>query len=435
MGKTYFAEALEKYVNDNNEEFEIKVLKFNAWENDYYNDPMKTLIGEMNEKNLLNSEVKEKAEKIIKNSIKSGLKILSTLLLRQFNLTDDDVNAIKELFGGINESELNDYKSYKEMVNNFKTALENKNIIGKKFEYKLIIVDELDRCRPNFAIEVLETIKHIFNVKGLIFIFMINKNLLNKSVETLYGNINDDEEYFKKFFDIEFNLPKLEFDNYLEKEYPDVMNENKLIESGETKEVIYNLKKFGEYTFLKTLGILKNSQEFSPREQKIMLRKYKILYMTFSEEEKANLDFLICISAFILHIEKNKEKVKFIEWFIKINIENKEMKDMERMRVSPTNTKEHLEGLKNILVWIAKGDTTTDYLENGGKSYCIDNKKRKTNINISNTMNSGEGSNIVKYYNIYFPNIGNIRDLRKNNLRDRIEKYFENKYSFLENIK
>ena len=86
-------------------------------------------------------------------------------------------------------------------------------------------------------------------------------------------------------------------------------------------------------------------------------------------------------------------------------------------------------------MWIAKGDTTTGYLENGGKSYCIDNKKRETNINISNTMNLGEGSNIVKYYNIYFPNIGNIKDLQKNNLRDRIEKYFENKYSFLENIK
>ncbi len=113
MGKTYFAEALEEYVKENKEKFEIKVLKFKTWENDYYDDPMKTLIGEMNEQNLLNSEVKEKAEKIIKNSIKSGLKVLSTLLLKKFNLTNDDVEVIKELFGGINESELNDYKSYK----------------------------------------------------------------------------------------------------------------------------------------------------------------------------------------------------------------------------------------------------------------------------------------------------------------------------------
>lgn len=435
MGKTYFAEVLEEYIKDNEKEFEIKVLKFNAWENDYYDDPMKTLIGEMNEQKLLNSEVKEKAEKIIKNSIKSGLKVLSTLLLRKFNLTNDDLNAIKELFGGINESELNDYKSYKEMVSNFKIALENKNIIGEKFEYKLIIVDELDRCRPNFAVEVLETIKHIFNVNGLIFVFMINKNLLNKSVETLYGEINDNEEYFKKFFDIEFSLPKLEFDNYLEKEYPNMIDENNLVGNGDEKEAIYDLKKFGEYVFLRTLEVLNISQEFSPREQKIMFRKYKILYLTFSEEEKSNLDFLICISAFILYTEKNKEKVKFIGWFIKIDIENKEMKDMERMSVSPTNIKEHLKGLKNIMMWINKGNTTTDYLENGGKTYCLDYEKRKTNINISNTMIPAIESNVTKYYNIYFPNIGDIRGLQKDNLRDILENYFENKYSFLENIK
>lgn len=326
------------------------------------------------------------------------------------------------------------------MVNNFKIALEdrevkiNKNGEKEEFKYKLIIVDELDRCRPDFAVEVLETIKHIFNVKGLIFLFMINKNLLNKSVETPYGNINDNEEYFKKFFDIEFTLPKLEFDNYLEKEYSDMIDENKLIESENEKEVIYDLRKFGEYTFLKTLEILKNSQDFSPREQKIMLRKYKILYLTFSEEEKANLDFLICISAFILYNEKNKEEVKYTEWFIKINIVNKEMKDMERMRVSPTNIKEHLEGLENIMTWIAKGDTTTDYLENGEENYCNYDKKRKTNINISNTMSLGQGS-YVKYYYINFPNIGNIRGLQKDNLRDILENYFKNKYSFLENIK
>lgn len=78
MGKTYFAQALEEYIEDENkkESFEIKVLKFNAWESDYYDAPMKTLIGEMNEQEFLNSEVKEKAEKIIKNSIKSFINFI-----------------------------------------------------------------------------------------------------------------------------------------------------------------------------------------------------------------------------------------------------------------------------------------------------------------------------------------------------------------------
>lgn len=355
-------------------------------------------------------------------------------MLKKFNLTDEDVNTIKEIFGGINESELNDYKNYKKMVKDFKFALENKEIDIEKSNYKLIIVDELDRCRPNFAIEVLETIKHIFNVEGLIFIFMINKNLLNKSVETLYGNINDDEEYFKKFFDIEFSLPKLEYENYLEKEYLEELNEDNLIRSEDDKGIEYDLRKFGFYVFLKTVEILKKSKDFSSREQKLMFRKYKILYMTFDKEESSNLDFLILMSAYILFVEKNKEKIGFLNWFGSMNIKNKEMMEMERFKVSPSDIKSHLEGLITIIRWIAKKySSSTDYLTNEKGTYCSGRGKGKTNINISNTITFGERNVNVKYYNIHFPNSKKLSE--KQNLIDGLEEYFRNKYEFLESIK
>ena len=81
---------------------------------------------------------------------------------------------------------------------------------------KVILIDELDRFKPNYTIELLETIKHFFGVKNLIFIFLINKKQLKESV----GKTDDNcTEYFKKFFDIQFKLLELEYEYFIEIEY------------------------------------------------------------------------------------------------------------------------------------------------------------------------------------------------------------------------
>ena len=71
MGKSYFASSLIELINKKNEELsenkKIEVLRFNAWETDYFSDPMKSLIGELNECRLINSEVSEKAKRILTN--------------------------------------------------------------------------------------------------------------------------------------------------------------------------------------------------------------------------------------------------------------------------------------------------------------------------------------------------------------------------------
>ena len=62
------------------------------------------------------------------------------------------------------------------------------------------MIDELDRCRPTFALDVLEKIKHIFDVPGVFFVAALNKNALAKTIESAYG-ITDGNEYLSKFFD------------------------------------------------------------------------------------------------------------------------------------------------------------------------------------------------------------------------------------------
>lgn len=74
----------------------------------------------------------------------------------------------------------------------------------------LVFVDELDRCRPDYAIHYLETIKHVFNVKGMVFLLAIDAAQLEVSARALFGDDLNFSEYFRKFCHRKFNLPEPE---------------------------------------------------------------------------------------------------------------------------------------------------------------------------------------------------------------------------------
>ena len=69
------------------------------------------------------------------------------------------------------------------------------------------MVDELDRCRPTYAIALLERIKHLFNINGIFFILGMDIMQLNHSVKAIYGQNMESEGYIKRFIDFEFSLP------------------------------------------------------------------------------------------------------------------------------------------------------------------------------------------------------------------------------------
>lgn len=62
-----------------------------------------------------------------------------------------------------------------------------------------VFVDELDRCRPTYAIEFLETIKHFFDIEGLVFVLGVDKKQLASSARCLFGQQLDFDEYYRKF--------------------------------------------------------------------------------------------------------------------------------------------------------------------------------------------------------------------------------------------
>jgi hypothetical protein len=78
---------------------------------------------------------------------------------------------------------------------------------GKEKHPLIFIIDELDRCRPSYAVELLEKIKHIFSVEGIIFILAVNPDQLESSIKHVYGQDVNAKEYLHKFYDLQFTLP------------------------------------------------------------------------------------------------------------------------------------------------------------------------------------------------------------------------------------
>ena len=69
------------------------------------------------------------------------------------------------------------------------------------------MIDELDRCRPSYAIELLEVAKHLFSVDRVVFVLAVNRVELAHSVKALYGAEFDAAGYLERFFDLEYLLP------------------------------------------------------------------------------------------------------------------------------------------------------------------------------------------------------------------------------------
>ncbi len=83
------------------------------------------------------------------------------------------------------------------------------SIIVENVQKLVVFVDELDRCRPAFTMEMLERIKHYFDDDRIIFVVAINREQLVHLISNCYGEHFDSTRYLDKFFDKNVYLPKI----------------------------------------------------------------------------------------------------------------------------------------------------------------------------------------------------------------------------------
>jgi len=208
-GKTTFVKMWQqKLINEG-----FKTLYFNAWENDFENGALTAFMSEL-------SSLQEKDTKTLFKRVLAKGAVLSKsilpILLKAVIAKHLDKEVLKELSEGIvddaNEllqSQIQEYASKKEGLKDFRTSLEA--FVEKSSSDKPIvfIIDELDRCRPDYAVDVLEKVKHFFGVPGIVFALSIDKVQLGNAIRGVYGSdrMNADE-YLRRFIDLEYAIPE-----------------------------------------------------------------------------------------------------------------------------------------------------------------------------------------------------------------------------------
>lgn len=219
-GKTTFIKLWEQHLKLE----KSPSLYFNAWETDFSDDPLVSFLGEMNEglKNLIGtskktSEAWERTKAAGKHIAKRGIPALirvgtAGVIDAEKIIEDEMIKAAGSLAGDA----LDSYLQQKDAISEFHKALGSfvKNSAGGK--QLIIFVDELDRCRPNYAIELLERIKHLFNIEGLVFVLALDKEQLGHSIKAVYGSGIDSVGYLRRFIDFEYQLKKPDTSSYIE---------------------------------------------------------------------------------------------------------------------------------------------------------------------------------------------------------------------------
>ncbi len=217
------------------------VIFFDAWKNDFSKEPFLAFISELDV--ALNSYFESLGwEKSVSQKIKErwdavkepAAKLLLSAILKlgagvsmeafeaiskgeDFDLKDSLIENGKEATAETSKKlkkifaeSLNQQKTHMQAMQLFKVKLQELVVALEDAENVqlplMIFIDELDRCRPTYAIELLEVIKHLFGVPGVYFVIGTNVKQLSHSVKAIYGEGFDGISYLRRFFDQQYVL-------------------------------------------------------------------------------------------------------------------------------------------------------------------------------------------------------------------------------------
>ena len=256
QGKSFFLKRMFEMVQSKNH----PAVFIDAWKYDFVDDPYSIVVSSLDTyfKDLIKSSpenkkfldiVSEKTENFRKNFGKiaytvgketlkkaskavvgEGLEIAADLINGPTSIADGNNDNLNDKVIAITEASLGDFSDQAidmyaqkrlQDINEVKNSLDKfqaslSSILetifrdGDKAFPLFVFIDELDRCRPTYAIAMLERIKHLFDVRGVVFVMATDTTQLAHSVGAVYGSGFDSKNYLGRFFHRSYNLPQPE---------------------------------------------------------------------------------------------------------------------------------------------------------------------------------------------------------------------------------
>lgn len=205
-------------------------IYIDAWESDFSQEPLTVVASELLNQleRLLDGAISDGAITEVKRALGKALKgtlvglagIASARLLNDSSIGMEAVNKLlDEAPQNITKQLAEDYQSQIEAIINTRKTLgnlaESLQTVNSSELPVIVLIDELDRCRPTYAIEMLEVIKHFFLIKNFVFVIATDTDQLCHSIRSVYGDEFDSSQYLKRFFDRKSNLPEPNIEQYV----------------------------------------------------------------------------------------------------------------------------------------------------------------------------------------------------------------------------
>jgi hypothetical protein len=230
-GKTYFFERWKFDLENRGH----TVVHFDAWRTDFADDPLIAFMSAL-KKQFEAEGIDEKNDDLLgmlktaggylaRRALPVAARVATAGLLEENAIKeimdfDGSVdNEIAKMFGEIAREQLNGHQANIQTMSDFQSYLAGiSQSIADESEKKtgkiIVLVDELDRCRPTYAIELLENIKHLFSIENYVFVLGVDIDQLKSCVAVIYGADFDSDGYLLRFIDWKFRLPMQNSGNF-----------------------------------------------------------------------------------------------------------------------------------------------------------------------------------------------------------------------------
>jgi hypothetical protein len=222
-GKTTLVRMLKSEL----EREDFQCIYFNAWRVDHAVDPLVALVSSVDRMQLAAGASQAKFDRHVTTIRKvtslvakrGAVALAKALTVGALDLDKEIEDASAELTGGTVEDIVTAFRKEDELLAKFRDELRSAVALlpeaGKK-PTLVWFIDELDRCRPTFAVALLERIKHLFDVQDVVFVLSLDKRQLEASTAAIYGSGIDAAEYLRRFIDLEYGIPVASAERFTE---------------------------------------------------------------------------------------------------------------------------------------------------------------------------------------------------------------------------
>lgn len=189
----------KNYHSGKEPEFQAQLcVYYDAWENDNDGDPILSLVYSILQ------QVDEETPFPKDNKIFEKVAALADCI------TGKSTTAVLESMKS--DSVLDDLRKSKSVHSTIAEFLDH--LLDERANRLIVIIDELDRCKPDYAVRVLEKIKHYFDNERITFVFAVNVQELQHTISSYYGSHFDSCRYLDRFFDLRIALPPANLQRY-----------------------------------------------------------------------------------------------------------------------------------------------------------------------------------------------------------------------------